>query len=457
MIQPTRVKPLNDQPVRRGVYVLYWMQQSQRAEWNHALEYAIRQANALGLPVVAGFGLTDAFPDATLRHYRFMLEGLRETQHLLRRRGIQMVVRRGAPDKVAADLGRRAALLVADRGYLSIQKAWRANVAAGARCRVVQVESDVVVPVQTASDKEEYAARTIRPKLHRLLADYLVPLRHRRPKRDSLGLRLRTVSLAEPDAALAGLRIDRSVGPSPLFRGGTREAKRRLARFIRSGLPVYDRESSDPAADGVSHLSPYLHFGQISPLYVALQVLAKGGKRSAGADSYLEQLIIRRELSMNFVNYRPDYGAFSCIPDWAGRTLSEHAADPREYVYSLRQWERAETHDPYWNAAQHEMAAGGKMHNYMRMYWGKKVIEWSKTPQEAFRTLLYLNNKYELDGRDANGFTGVAWCFGKHDRAWSERAVLGKLRYMSAAGLDRKFHMPAYLRRVGEIEGGRNE
>jgi len=452
MIQAERIRALNDRRGRRGNYVLYWMQQSQRAETNHALEYAIREANRLGLPVVVVFGITDAFPEANLRHYAFLLEGLRETQAALGRRGVRMVVRHQSPEKAAVALARRAALLVTDRGYLRIQKAWRRHVAEHAPCRVVQVESDVIVPVEVASQKEEFAARTIRPRIHRHLADYLVPVRHARPRHDAMGLAFRSFDLGDLDAALRKLKIDRTVPPSPVFPGGTREAKRRLRAFIADALDHYPERSSDPAADGVSHLSPYLHFGQVSPLYVALQVL-RSRAPVAAVDRFLEQLIVRRELSMNFVHFNPHYDRLSCIHDWAMRTLREHAKDPREYTYARDQWERADTHDPFWNAAQREMALSGKMHNYMRMYWGKKILEWSRTPDEAFDTALYLNNKYELDGRDANGFTGVAWCFGKHDRAWSERPVFGKVRYLSAAGLERKFNMAAYVRKVDRLSG----
>jgi deoxyribodipyrimidine photo-lyase len=199
----------------------------------------------------------------------------------------------------------------------------------------------------------------------------------------------------------------------------------------------------------VSDISPYLHFGQISPLYVALEVANAAGVRKEAREAYLEQLIVRRELSMNFVNFNDHYDSYDCIPSWAKRTLAEHESDRRQYEYSVEELEQGRTHDPYWNAAQREMVDSGKMHNYMRMYWGKKIIEWTPKPEDAFRAALYLNNKYELDGRDPNGFTGVAWCFGKHDRPWQERKVFGKVRYMNAEGLRRKFDMDAYLRKVG--------
>ncbi|MDH7487993.1 MAG: deoxyribodipyrimidine photo-lyase [Anaerolineae bacterium] len=445
MIQPERVHILNRKPERPGQYVLYWMQASQRAEYNHALEYALHLANQRNKPLVVGFGLTDTFPEANLRHYRFMLEGLRETQAALRERGIQMAVRLGQPDDVAVELAHAAALAVTDRGYLRIQRRWRASAAERMACPLIQVEGDVVVPVETASAKEEYSAATLRPKIHRRLAEFLVPLREGLPRVDSLGLNLDSVPLADESAVLSLLNIDRSVPPSPLFRGGTAEAKHRLAKFVRNHLRHYADLRNDPNEDAASHMSPYLHFGQISPLYIALEVQREGG---SGAEAYLEELIVRRELSMNFVFYNPHYDSPDSLPSWALKTLAEHEEDAREYLYSRDELERGQTHDTYWNAAQREMIVTGKMHGYMRMYWGKKILEWTPSAAEAFRIALYLNNKYELDGRDPNGFAGVAWCFGKHDRPWASRPVFGSVRYINANGLRRKFDADAYVRKV---------
>jgi deoxyribodipyrimidine photo-lyase len=413
----------------------------------------VGEANRRDLPVVVVFGLTDGFPDANLRHYTFMLQGLRETQAALRDRGIRMVVRHQAPDAAALALSHRAALLVADRGYLRIQKAWRKTVAQSAPCRMLQVESDVVAPVDVVSDKEEYAARTIRPRIRRVLERFLQPVRHARTRRSSLNMTFRTFAIGSVPRSLARLRIDRSVPACPNSPGGTSPAKRLLRTFIKREFSGYEETSRDPVRDTTSHLSPYLHFGQISPLYVALQALRAGDACALSRDTYLEQLVVRRELSMNFVEFNEGYDRYTCVPDWARRTLERHSRDARDYVYTPEQLGRAETHDPYWNAAQLEMVMTGRMHNYMRMYWGKKILEWSRTPDEAFNTALYLNNKYELDGRDPNGFAGVAWCFGKHDRAWSERAVFGKVRYMSAAGLGRKFDMNAYIQKVAALSG----
>jgi deoxyribodipyrimidine photo-lyase len=206
---------------------------------------------------------------------------------------------------------------------------------------------------------------------------------------------------------------------------------------------------NDPTLDYLSHLSPYLHFGQISPLYIALKVIDTD---SRGKEAFLEELIVRRELSMNFVFYNEKYDSFEAVPEWAKKTLKAHQKNKRQYTYSLEELETAQTHDAYWNAAQREMVGRGKMHGYMRMYWGKKIIEWSKTPEKAFQIALYLNNKYELDGRDPNGFTGVAWCFGKHDRPWGERPIFGNVRYMNDKGLKRKFDADRYVRMMSRIE-----
>jgi deoxyribodipyrimidine photo-lyase len=452
MIHLSRIQPLNSRSIQNGRYVLYWMQASQRAECNHALEYAIGEANGLNLPVVAGFGLTEKFPEANLRHYAFMLEGLEEVRKGLYDRGIQFVLVHESPELAATRLAEEAALVVADRGYLRIQRQWRNHVAKNAPCAVIQVESDAVVPVETASPKEEYTAGTLRPKMERILASYLVPLQERPVRKDSLSLRLDADDERDGRALLARMKIDRTVPPVKTRRGGTERANALLGEFIAGKLRRYDELRSDPGLDFSSGLSPYLHFGQISPLAVALRVRAARGVPAAARKSFLEELIVRRELSMNFVFYNERYDGYECLPDWARKTLAEHAKDRREALYSSEQWERARTHDPYWNAAQKEMVLTGRMHNYMRMYWGKKILEWSRSPEEGYRTALRLNNRYELDGRDPNGFAGVAWCFGKHDRAWAERKVFGKIRYMNDAGLKRKFDMDAYLKKVDALE-----
>ena len=445
MIQKERIRALNEGRVQKGKYILYWMQASQRAEYNHALEFAILKANELRQPVIVFFGITDQFPEANERHYTFMLEGLKQIKDSLNKRGIQMVILNQSPEVAAFHLARRASLTVVDRGYLRIQRIWREDASQRMECPLFQVESDVIVPVEETSPKEEYTAATIRSKIKRKLNAFLVPLKEHEPIVDSLDLDFDSFDIDNLEEAISKLRIDKSVKRVDFFHGGAKEAKRHLEVFLDSKLDHFPELRNDPTLDYVSHMSPYLHFGQISPLYIALQVSKTG---SPAIEAFLEELIIRRELSMNFVFYNERYDSFEAIPDWAKKTLKAHQKDKRSSLYSLKELEGAKTHDPYWNAAQKEMLHRGKMHGYMRMYWGKKILEWTRTPEEAFRNALYLNNKYELDGRDPNGFAGVAWCFGKHDRPWGERPIFGNVRYMNDKGLKRKFDADGYVKMI---------
>jgi deoxyribodipyrimidine photo-lyase len=385
-----------------------------------------------------------------------MLEGLRDVSVGLKRRGIKFVLRHGSPPAVAMELARSAALVVCDRGYQRLQKRWRDEVADNAARRVVEVESDVVVPVEVASDKQESAARTLRPKIHRRLEEYSVPLRPVPLHRDSSRLRIERAKSSEDDLDpadveqnLAKLKIDRSVPRSRRFEGGSTAAGKLLTQFVEKKLAGYAENRREPAAEGTSTLSAYLHFGQISPLQIALAVNGASAP-AADRDGYLEELIVRRELAVNFVHYCPDYDAYQGLPNWAKKTLEEHCTDARPILYTPAQLESAQTHDPYWNAAQREMTRSGYMHNSMRMYWGKKILEWMKTPQEAYRTTLHLNNKYFLCGRDPNAYANVGWIFGLHDRPWGpKRKIVGLVRYMNAAGLERKFDIDAYVRKWG--------
>ncbi len=447
-----RVRFLNDDPVCAGQFVLYWMQASQRTEFNHALEYAAARTNELDVPLVVGFGLMDDYPEANARHYAFMLEGLRDVAVSLRKRGVHFVVRRGSPEKIAIQLSKHAALVVCDCGYQRHQKRWRDAVADQAGRRVLQVESDVVVPVEAASDKQEYAARTIRPRIHRRLDEFLKPVKRVKVRRTSLALRIAsTIDVMNPQAALLKLKVDRSVDPSPKFIGGQVEARKRFTRFLKTNLAGYHERRNEPSAAATSAMSGYLHFGQVSPLDLALQVMASGAP-AVDRESYLEELIVRRELSTNFVNYCDQYDRYESLPSWARKTLASHQKDKRPYVYSRAELETAQTHDPYWNAAQMEMVKTGFMHNYMRMYWGKKILEWKRKPQEAYADTLYLNNKYFLCGRDPNAYGNVAWIFGLHDRPWGPaRKIFGTVRYMNSAGLERKFDMDAYVRYVDQL------
>jgi deoxyribodipyrimidine photo-lyase len=451
-IQSARISVLNNvDPQLGGRYVLYWMQQSQRAQFNPALEIAIEEANARDLPVLVCFGLMDGYPEANARHYAFMLEGLAEVEQDLRKRGIAFVIRRGPPDAVALQLSSKAALVVCDRGYLKPQKAWRIDLSRQAPCRVLQVEGDVVVPVETASSKHEVGARTLRPKLYRVWDEYLVPLKARAVRRTAAGVHIQSeVDLSDIRGVLHSLKIDHNVRPVHRFRGGTSPARARLKAYLDGSFAHYAKDRSVPEAGAASHMSPYLHFGQISPIEIALAVReARVGDHEDKA-AYLEELIVRRELAVNHVFYDERYDTYEAVPAWARKTLDSRRGDPRPYLYTNAQLEAGETHDRYWNAAVKEMRETGYMHNHMRMYWGKKILEWSPTPEEAFETVLRLNNRYFLDGRDANSFTNVAWLFGLHDRPWGLRNVFGNVRSMGRNSL-RKFDADAYVRAVERL------
>jgi len=333
-----------------------------------------------------------------------------------------------------------------------VQRLWRQKIAEKISCPFTMVETDVVVPVGAASEKEEFAARTLRPKLLARLDDFLVPLAQEKHHNTSSKLEFEGSVQTELKTLLGQLHIDRSVSPVNTFRGGEQAAKKMLSQFISQNLSQYHELSRDPVAQCQSNLSPYLHFGHISPVEIALAVRGASASEEA-KEAFIEQLAVRRELSMNFVYYNDRYDRYEgAVPSWARDSLEKHRKDKRPYLYPPEVLERGETHDPYWNAAQREMVLTGKMHNYMRMYWGKKILEWSESPQEAFQVILSLNNKYELDGRDPNGFAGVAWCFGKHDRSWRERPVFGKVRYMNAAGLERKFQIQEYVKRIDALD-----
>ncbi|GHF43146.1 deoxyribodipyrimidine photo-lyase [Deinococcus metalli] len=442
MIHDTRVSRLNAHAVAStGQYVLLWVQASVRVTDNHALEYAIREANTRRLPVVAVFGLTPSYPDANARHYRYLLEGLRDLRAALGARGIPLRVELGDPVTTVQSAAHHAALVVTDVGYLRLQRQWRALLAETVPVPLVAVESEALVPIRTASTKQEYAARTLRPKLHRLWPEYVVPL-------DAQDLKHTTTDWApgeavdDPARLTARLPIDQTVGAGREA-GGEQAALARLRAFVADVLETYHVRRNDPTQDGGSRLSAFLHYGHLSPLTVALAAQEHPGP---GTDALMEELGVRRELSFNFCWYQPLYDAYEGVPNWARATLEAHQDDPRPALYDLATLEAGRTADPYWNAAQREMVQTGRMHNYLRMYWGKKLLEWSATAREAHSRMLVLNNRYEQDGRDANSFVGISWVLGLHDRPWARRPVYGMVRSMSASGLERKFDMDAYVR-----------
>lgn len=441
-----RLIVLNGSPPRLSArYVLYWMQHSQRAQANPALERAVTWANDLRLPLLVLFVVDPSYRDANARSYTFMLEGIADAFAILGRRGIEAALRRGHPPEVVARAAQDAAVVVCDRGYLRHLVAWRKTVADAARCLVEMIEGDVVVPVEEASAKQETAARTFRPRVNRAIPQFTdlppeVPLTV-----TAKGLEhADDIALDDIPALVASLNCDMSVAAVDHSRGGQTEGRKRLAAFVSRDLSRYGDGRADIVDRHVSMLSPYLHFGQLSPLEIYHAVQDGGTDEAAGA--YLEEMIVRRELAVNYVHYCRDYHRWEGLPEWAKATLAEHANDKRPAIYSRDELEQGKTEDRYWNAAMREMRVTGYLHNHLRMYWGKRILGWMQSPQEAYEATLYLNNKYFLDGRDANSYTNVSWLFGLHDRGWPERPVYGKVRIMMPSGLERKFDIGAYVR-----------
>ncbi|MEM6749635.1 MAG: deoxyribodipyrimidine photo-lyase [Planctomycetota bacterium] len=461
-VEPERIAELSDAPVNPGgEFVLYAMEASQRAHDNHALEHAVSRANELAKPLLVLFPLWgDAF-GSHRRQKRFMLEGLRDVAAGLEKRRARFAVVMGEMAEATLRFADRACLVVLDRGYLRHHRAYEARIADASPVRVEQVDANVVVPVETASDKREHAARTIRPKIHRQWERFLVDLAPTALAVDSRGLKVEgdvVGRLDDPEPLLDELGLPKGVAdPVQLFTGGEAAARKRFLAFCAEGFGSYSAHRNQPQTSDCSYMSMHLRYGQVSPVWLALraQDAASGGEDDRG--DFWEELIVRRELAINFCVYGDDYDRYSAIPRFAQKTLADHAGDEREFVYASQQFEDAGTHDPYWNAAMRELRYTGYMHNYMRMYWGKKVIEWSASPEEAFETLVTLNDRYFLDGRDPNSYTGVSWCFGTHDRGWTERPVFGKVRYMNANGLRRKCDPDAYVAKVDALvaaEGG---
>jgi deoxyribodipyrimidine photo-lyase len=441
-------------PAPEGAVVVYWMQRAQRAVDNPALETAIATANALGKPVLVYFALLADAPGANLRHYHFMVEGLRDVAEDLERRRIAFVLRR-APDhdflRLCDDV--RPALVVGDENPLRGAERTRARLAGTLRVPFWTVDADVIVPARVLQ-REHYAARTIRPRIRAQLPTFLRPVRRHMPRH--VWRPVRTVRSVAPGVdVLADLAIDRSVSPVTSFRGGSGAARRALRRFLAERLQGYAERRNRPEHDATSQLSPYLHFGHIGPHTLALAVREADAPR-ADREAFLEELVVRRELAVNFVRYNANYDRLEGAEPWGRRTLAAHRSDARAHRYTPRQMEHAETHDALWNAAQQQMLCSGWMHGYLRMYWAKKILEWSESPEAAHEVAVAMNDRYELDGRDPSGYAGVAWAIaGKHDRAWGpERPVYGTVRYMSQASTSRKFDSRAYVRRVQALCGG---
>ncbi len=435
---------------REGNCVVYWMQRAQRGLDNPALDVAIEAANELEKPLAVFFGLRPDYPQANLRHYAFLVEGLAETARRIEARGAAFIFRPFPDHRLIPFCDEvKACLVIGDENPLREPERWRRSAAEKLRVPLWTVDADVIVPTKLFA-KEEYAARTLRPKIYRLLDVFFQPPENRKA-RYQFKRRPKSQAIDEK-RILDRLPFDTSALPVNNFKGGTGEALRRLKVFINERLATYDAARNTPHLDGTSELSAYLHFGHLGPLTIALAIKEADAPKPA-IEAYLEELIVRRELAVNFVARNPNYDRLNGAPDWAQKTLQERADDRRPQVYTEKKLEGAETADELWNAAQMEMVKTGRMHGYLRMYWAKKILEWTRRPAQAFDIARRLNDKYFLDGRDPNGYTGVAWAIGgKHDRPWGpRRPVFGLLRYMSAAGMQRKFDVQAYIEKVNRL------
>ena len=442
-IAPQRVRLLKEGKDTGGP-VVYWMTREQRVADNWALLLGQNFAMKHKRPLVVIFCLVPDYPAANIRHYGFMLKGLQEVEHNLQKLEIPFILLPGNPPETLARYLKKikGAFLVTDFDPLRIKRFWQNEVAASMEGSFYVVDGHNIVPCWHASPKQEYGAYTLRPKLKKLLPGFLCDF----PAIESHSVGSKKISAAPVDwQKMYRYVTDHSVQEVDWLIPGETAARVTAERFVKEGLQNYIQNRNDPNLDGQSNISPYLHFGHVAPQRVAM--LVNGSNIYAEAkEAFLEELITRRELADNFCYYNENYDRFEGFPNWARKTLDEHRADKREYQYSRETFERGKTHDELWNAAQHQMVEWGKMHGYLRMYWAKKILEWSASPEQALKTALCLNDRYELDGRDPNGYTGIAWSMGGvHDRAWKERTVLGKIRYMSYAGCVRKFDVKQYI------------
>lgn len=423
--------------------VIYWMSRDQRVHDNWAILFAQQIAKEKKKPLAVIFNLVPDFPGATFRHYGFMIKSFKKTASTLNNYNIPFFLLTGKPEnEIPAFLKQtNSSLLITDFDPLRIKRTWKKAVSQKISIPFYEVDTHNIVPAFHASEKQEFAAHTFRPKINKALIEFMdefIPLK-----------KLNKGELSSDkinwDAIEKSLKINSDVSEIDWIKPGENEALKVLENFLQYKFDKYHKLRNDPAEDGQSNLSPYLHFGHISAQRVALAVIKYKGNIDS-EKSFLEELIVRKELADNFCLFNNNYDSFDGFHNWAKTSLNEHRKDEREFIYPLKTFEKARTHDDLWNAAQTEMIKTGKMHGYMRMYWAKKILEWTKSPEDAMKTAVYLNDKYELDGRDPNGYTGIAWSIGGvHDRPWFDRPVYGKIRYMNRNGAEKKFDVKRYI------------
>nr|XP_019958265.1 PREDICTED: deoxyribodipyrimidine photo-lyase-like [Paralichthys olivaceus] len=422
--------------------VLYWMSRDQRIQDNWALIHAQKLAVKKNLPLHVCFCLFVPKSElSTLRHYSFLLNGLKEVAEECKALDIQFHLLHGAAGDVLPGFvsDRSLGAVVTDFSPLREPQEWLEDIKKKLPKDILfkQVDAHNVVPCWEASPKQEYSARTIRGKITKLLPDFLTDFP---PVEKHPVTATRTAKPIKWEKTLASLSVDREVGEPEWAKPGTKAGLAMLESFIDVRLKVYDNQRNDPNVNALSQLSPWLRFGHISAQRVALQVESSGKKAGQNISSFIEELVVRRELTDNFCFYNKKYDRVEGAYEWAQKTLKDHAKDERPYFYTREQLEKAQTHDKLWNGAQYQMVTEGKMHGFLRMYWAKKILEWTSSPEEALSIALYLNDRYELDGQDPNGFVGCMWSIcGIHDQGWAERPVFGKIRYMNYKGCLRKF------------------
>jgi deoxyribodipyrimidine photo-lyase len=427
--------------------VLYWMSREQRVSDNWSLIAAYNESIERKTELFVVFTLVDNFLGATRRHFGFMLKGLKEVSESLQKLNIHFKLLTGNPPDILPEFinSNNFSVVFTDFDPLRIKREWKKSVADKINATMYEVDSHNIVPCRLASEKLEFAAYTIRPKINKKLSEYLTdfPLLPDHPFNLDVNNIFPVIELSKYNEIPAETKY---------FNSGENEAISVMNRFFNSRFNDYDEKRNFPELNLQSDLSPYLHFGQISSQRIAFNA-GKQNINLLSKNAFLEELIIRKELSDNFCFYNPNYDKFEGFHEWAQKTLIEHLKDKRNYLYSIDEFEQAKTHDKYWNAAQNEMLKTGKMHGYIRMYWAKKILEWSESPMQALEIAIYLNDKYSLDGRDPNGYTGIAWSIGGiHDRAWTERPIFGKIRFMNDGGLKRKFDIEKYVSRINQMK-----
>ncbi|MGM0378725.1 MAG: deoxyribodipyrimidine photo-lyase [Bacillota bacterium] len=447
-IYKDRLNDLNNKKlIKENDYIIYWMQNAQRIKYNFGLKRAREMSKTFEKPIIVFFSLGSSFFIQNKRKLYFLLEGLLDIKEKLKDLNIKMIIDYSKVSKNLLDLANNSICLITDKGYLRVEKKLNLKVSKNVTCKVIIAESNLVVPVEIASQKQEYAAYTLRKKLLSKVDNYLKDFEPIKKQNLNLNLdfdfNINLNSKKDFKEISKKLKVE-NVIPSKLYKGGPEEAIKKLNHFIKNNLDKYEEFANDPVKDITSRLSPYLNYGHISPIYITKKIL---DLQKTFEHDFLEQIIVRRELAYNFIYFNKFYdkSLSKILPNWCQKTMDEHIDDKRKYDYSLDILENSKTHDVFWNACQNELKNTGLMHNYMRMYWGKKVLEWSDNYQNAFDNLVLLNDKYAIDGFSPNGYTGISWCFGKHDRAWKERDIFGKIRYMNANGLKRKFDIQKYV------------